>query len=332
MRSKLCIVLIALLPMGVWASEPARAFPDGYQLLDRVAAVVEGDVLTLYELLRQFAFVEVLGAGIEDPEERKNWYADKQRELLDEQINTILVMKEAKKLGVTASPARVTGHLTKMKRVNKWSDEQLYTFLKQQGYNSVDEYRKHVGKEMVKAQMLNYKVRSRITPREDEIDRIFHRDYYGGKKEDEILVQHILIRLPSMVSVPQLKALQKRVDTVLNLVLTEQMTFEEAARRYSEDPGTSQLGGEFGWVSRGSLDPDFEMSAFKLGVGQVSGVVQTQIGYHLIRVLGRRQIDISDPGTVRRRIKMELIMERQKSGWNQWMKELRGKYHVDIRL
>ena len=332
MKHLVWLVVLTLLPSSVWAGKGSNTFPEGYRVLDRIAAVVEGDVLTLYDLLRQFAFVEVLGASITDPEERKKWYKKKQNELLDEQISTILVMKEAEKLGIKIGPARVTNHLTKIKRMNRWDDDQLLGFLNQQGFDSIAAYREHVAKEMVKAQMLNYKVRSRITPRDDEIDRVFKRDYYGGTKEDEILVQHILVRVPAMISVPQLKALQKKVDEVLNLVLTEQKTFEEAAREFSEDPGTAQLGGEIGWITRGSLDPDFEMAAFKLKVGQVSGVVQTQIGYHLIRVFGKRQTEISNPDTVRQRVKMELIMERQKAGWKQWMKELREKYHVDVRL
>jgi parvulin-like peptidyl-prolyl isomerase len=332
MKKAVLVLAVACVAMPAWAGTESRTLPAGYELIDGIAALVEGEVITLYELMSKFVFVEVLGANIADAEKRKEWAEKKKQDLLNEEINTILVLREAKKLGLSGSATRVNQHIDRIKRHNRWSDEQLMAYLQQQGFTKLAEYREHVRKEMIKSQMLNFKVGSRIKPRAEEIERIFKRDYYGGTQQDEILVQHILIRVPGLTTVPKLRLLQKRIDHVLNLVLTEQKTFEEAAREFSEDPGTRNLGGEIGWIKRGSLDPDFELSAFKLSTGQVSGVIQTQIGYHIVRVLGKRQVDIDDPKKVRQRIRMELHMERQSAAWEQWMKELRGKYHVDIRL
>lgn len=65
-------------------------------------------------------------------------------------------------------------------------------------------------------------------------------------------------------------------------------SFEEMAKKYSEDPGSKSFGGDLGFVKRGVFYPEFEAVAFSLEEGQMSGVVETPVGYHIIELLERR--------------------------------------------
>jgi peptidyl-prolyl cis-trans isomerase SurA len=64
--------------------------------------------------------------------------------------------------------------------------------------------------------------------------------------------------------------------------------FAEMAKKYSEDPGSASEGGDLGWVGKGAFYPEFEAAAFALKPGQISNVVETPVGYHIIQLLGKR--------------------------------------------
>ena len=95
-------------------------------------------------------------------------------------------------------------------------------------------------------------------------------------------------------------AVKKRADSILNLIKSGEKTFEEAAEEFSDDPATAMNGGDLGvWYSRSgglgesgrNLAPPFEEALYSLKDGQISGVVQTDFGYHIIRRDSTKQMD-----------------------------------------
>lgn len=105
----------------------------------------------------------------------------------------------------------------------------------------------------------------------------------------EIRASHILIELkPGFTSEDSAKALEKILKIKEKIELGED--FAELAKEFSEDEGTKSLGGDLGFFSRRMMVQPFDEAAFNLGVGQVSDVVKTQFGYHLIKVTDKKQI------------------------------------------
>ncbi len=86
--------------------------------------------------------------------------------------------------------------------------------------------------------------------------------------------------------------------------------FAARARRYSEDPGTADKGGELGWVTRGQMVPDFEKQAFLLEPGQISDVIKTEYGFHIIKVHERQNAQVQKFEDVREEIRAELLREQ----------------------
>src|SRR5690606_36379540 len=105
--------------------------------------------------------------------------------------------------------------------------------------------------------------------------------YYDENKE--------MFELPS----PEIRASHILVDTeeeareILSKIRGG-ADFEELAKMYSKDPGTKDLGGDLGFFAKGKMVPEFEEAAFALNPGEVSDVVKTEYGYHVIKVTGRR--------------------------------------------
>ena len=113
-----------------------------------------------------------------------------------------------------------------------------------------------------------------------------HQDQY--RVPEEVKVSHILIKTPpagadGKVDEKGVAEAQKKAEDILKQ-LKAGAKFDELAKKYSEDPGSGKQGGELGWIGRGRTVPEFEKTAFSLPVGQLSDLVKTTYGFHIIRV------------------------------------------------
>ena len=113
-----------------------------------------------------------------------------------------------------------------------------------------------------------------------------HRDQY--KTPEQVKVSHILIKTPlpgadNKVDEKGVAEAQHRAEDLLKQVKSG-ANFEDLAKKYSEDPGSAKQGGSLGWIGRGQTVPEFEKSAFSLPKGQISELVKSNYGFHIIRV------------------------------------------------
>jgi peptidyl-prolyl cis-trans isomerase D len=113
-----------------------------------------------------------------------------------------------------------------------------------------------------------------------------HRDQY--KTPEQVKVSHILIKTPApgpdnKVDDKAVAEAQKRAEDLLKQVKSG-ANFEDLAKKYSEDPGSAKQGGSLGWIGKGQTVPEFEKAAFSLPKGQISDLVKSSFGFHIIRV------------------------------------------------
>lgn len=108
-------------------------------------------------------------------------------------------------------------------------------------------------------------------------------------------------------------------------------SFEKLAKLYSLDPGSKDRGGELGFFSRGQTNSPFEEAAFKLQPGQVAGPIKTEYGYHVIKMVARRQLQMKDLEVIRDRARDSLQEEKQKQALNKLLDDLRKKARVKIK-
>ena len=106
--------------------------------------------------------------------------------------------------------------------------------------------------------------------------------------------------------------------------------FAELARLYSQD-GSAAKGGDLGWISPGDTVPDFERAMDALTDNQISPVVQSQFGMHLIQVLERRQRDVSEERK-RAAARQALRERRLDEAYQDWLRQLRDRTYVENRL
>ena len=132
------------------------------------------------------------------------------------------------------------------------------------------------------------KLEAGVTVTQDDLRSYYeqHRDQY--KTPEQVKVSHILIKTPlpgpdNKVDEKGVAEAQHRAEDLLKQVKSGS-NFEDLAKKYSEDPGSAKQGGSLGWIGRGQTVPEFEKAAFSLPKGQMSDLVKSSYGFHIIRV------------------------------------------------
>ena len=118
------------------------------------------------------------------------------------------------------------------------------------------------------------------------------REYYRQIPADSLPMMPVEYEIAVITRIPEVsesekEALKERLTGYRNRILKGE-NFSTFARLYSEDPGSASKGGELGFVNRGELYPEFEQVAFDLKPGEISPIVETKAGFHIIRMIERR--------------------------------------------
>jgi len=107
--------------------------------------------------------------------------------------------------------------------------------------------------------------------------------------------------------------------------------FAELAKQHSTDPGTKERGGDLGFFGQGRMVPAFESAAFALKqVGDISDVVQTPFGYHIIKLTGRKEGEIKPFEEVKERIRVQLLSQRRRSHMDEELEKLKRAANLQI--
>jgi foldase protein PrsA len=145
---------------------------------------------------------------------------------------------------------------------------------------------------------------------EEEIRRYYEAHRKEFDRPEQVRVRHILVDTEELARLVQAR-------------LARGERFEDLARQLSRDPGSKEQGGDLGFVARGQLVSEFEAAAFALRPGQISPIVKTQYGYHIIQGVERRP---AQPGTLeeaREQIRRRLLGQKQEADFTAWLKKVK---------
>ncbi|MGL4994960.1 MAG: peptidylprolyl isomerase [Deefgea sp.] len=150
-------------------------------------------------------------------------------------------------------------------------------------------------------------------------------------QQEQVVVEqtnarHILIRSNEIVSTTDAK--QKLSQLRIRLINGEK--FEDLAKAFSDD-ATAPKGGDLGWLNPGETVPEFERAMDALKIGEISSVIQSPFGFHLIRVDARRKQDVTLE-RARFKLRNELKQRKAEEQYDDWLRQLRDRAHIEIRL
>jgi len=158
------------------------------------------------------------------------------------------------------------------------------------------------------------------------IIKVIERRAGEAHRVTQTRARHILLRTSAQASAQDAA---RRLEDLKRQIEGGQRRFEDVARDVSED-GSAPAGGDLGWASAGGFVPEFEEAMNRLAPGAVSAPVISRFGVHLIQVVERRQIELSDK-EIREQARTALREQRFESTYQEWAKELRARAYIEMR-
>ena len=296
--------------------------------LDRIVAKVNADVITLMMLEDRVAgfLNKMKAAGSVDKQLEKNKL---KKTVLDGMIAEKLQIQEAEKLGMVVTEEVLQKALDDIYKKNNITSEQFEIILTNEGSN-FDDYKKIIRDQILVSRMVQMQVGSAAAVGERSVRKYYRKNKKNFWVPEKMILSHILFISGTDLSDKERQLQEKTAEEILRRIQAGE-NFFELAKKYSEDV-SAHSGGQLGVVGRGMMLPEFERAAFDLKVGEVSNIVKTVNGFHIIKC------DNIIPGytqefkLVKSEIKKILSSEMREKKYQEWMSELKKKSFITVSL
>ena len=160
--------------------------------------------------------------------------------------------------------------------------------------------------------------------------RSYYKDHPDTfKTPDSIRARHILLKSESSASDEQKKIIKEKAETVLQKLKGGE-DFGKLATEFSDDPGTKDKGGDLGFFSKGSMIPAFEEAAFSLKPGEMSGLVETEYGYHIIKMEEKKDAFLEPYENIKEKVKDLALQEMKKTAVTEFVEKALKNAQVEI--
>ncbi|MGM0786825.1 MAG: peptidylprolyl isomerase [Thermodesulfobacteriota bacterium] len=298
------------------------------QVVDRVVAVVNDDVIRLRELDRALEPVrqQLESRGLKEEQRLEEFY-EAREQILDEMINEKLSDQQIQDSGIEVDESDVDAAIENVKQRNRYTDEDLRQALQMQGM-SMEEYRSEIKQQMLRSRLVNRKVRSNIVVTDEDVRRYYEEnpEEFGGEMEYKL--RNILMQPPRTGD----SGTADRVLARMNLILwqlEQGATFDRLAAEFSEATNASD-GGELGQFSLQDLSENLRSVIGDLEEGEFSGVVDTEHGFQIFYVEDIITTPPEPLENVSDEIRKKLYDKRVNEKYNEWIKSLRQQAHIRI--
>ena len=331
-------LLLLVLSMPVMAQDAQDVTETVTEETPEVAAVVNGEEISMQEL-EQFAGVrnilmqllqsnQEFASVILQTEAGQNVVEEFRKMKLEQLVTNELLVQEAKNRGLEVSDEEMNNifdqQVNALKQQNNLNDQQLEQAIQQQGFESMDQYKDMFFENNMNGFLVNKlreEVVSGVSVSDEEAKEYYDNNQQQYETAEQKKVSHILFNE---------KAKAEEVLTEIN----NGADFAEMAKEHSTGP-TAENGGDLGFITANEqgLDRTFRDAAMNLSVGEVtSEPVETQFGFHLIKVTDSREAGVREFEEVKSQIKGQLRSQKQNQTFQDFVEGLREDAEIDIRL
>lgn len=304
----LLVVFVLLVSIPVKASE----------MVDRIVAVVNGEIVTLFELDEQLKPLMERYRGRTLNEQEKVEIRELKKKLLALSVDSILLQQEAKRLGVNVADTEVKGQVQQMKKKQGVSDAQFNKMLLLEGL-TIEQYEKKIRDDIIKHRLLGFQVQRKVVVTEEEIQAYYsaHQAEYQKPKT---------VQLKWIVLAPGKDGKGLRDD-----ILSGKVSFEDAAKKNSMSPDALQ-GGDLGELNWNDLAVSWRSILDKLQPGEVSEPLEFENGVALLKLVSVTEGQGRSLDDVRDAIVEKLYRPKLEARFQEYMQGLRGKAVIEVRL
>jgi peptidyl-prolyl cis-trans isomerase SurA len=269
------------------APATAQAPAGGAVFVDRIVAVVNDEAITRTELTERAAVIE--------RQLRQQRVALPPREVFEKQVLERLIIDRAQlqfanETGLRVDDAQLDRALRRIAEDNKLSIQQLREAVEKDGV-PFPKFREQVRSEIILSRLREREVENRVVVSDAEIDQYLATQESPAGKSVEYNIAHILVRVPEQASPEQIQAQRRRAEQALAEIGAGK-DFAQVAAAFSDAPDGLQ-GGNLGWRALARLPTIFAEAAEKMRPGEVSPVLRSPAGFHIVKLVDKRGADAS---------------------------------------
>jgi len=306
----------------------SRPIPTDGMLVDRIVAVVNQEIITLSEVEKSIGPLQE-EIRTEDRLERKEKIREVFRKALDRLIEEKLIDQEAKKEGIKVGGKDLEGAIDEIRKRNAITQEELEKALIKEG-TTFEAFKKQIEKSMMRSKLLLWEVKVEPKMGEKELRDFYQKNIDRYQRNESFRPGSILFVIPRDASPQQALEIKKKCQKVLDKIKRGE-DFGEMALLYSEDPSSKDRG-DMGFFKRGDLLPAFEKEALRLQVGEVSGIIRTDFGFHLIKLLDRKGGGPIPFEEVKERVQADCYEAEMQKAFKEFISTLKQKAVIEIKL
>jgi peptidyl-prolyl cis-trans isomerase C len=314
-----------------WATMIALAFfifvspvlADETKPADDNVAEVNGSVITKAEFDSEMSRVNGrLQAAGQTPSTSQR--EEIRKEVLKTLIDRELLLQESAKKKITVNDPSVAEQIESLKK--RFPDDGKYKeWLLNMGF-SEEELKSRIREEMAMKRLIDTEVVEKITVSEKEAKEYYDNNPDSFSQAESVRASHILITYGEKADASSKEAARKKIEEIEGR-LKKGEDFSALAKEFSKCP-SSEKGGDLGYFERGQMVAPFEDAAFALEPGTVSGIVETQFGYHLIKTVDKKAASIIPFSDIGEKLQQYLKNEKVKKETPIYISNLKAKADV----
>jgi len=310
-------IVFALVIFNTWIPVSSRL--EGAELIDRIVAVVNDDIILLSELNRELQpYAERIKSSGYSPVKENQRLFKIRTDLLNKLIDQKLTDQEIKRIKIFVSEKEVDNALERMKEANFYTDEEMRKMMAAQGLDMAS-YRQRLKDQILRSKLVNREVKSKIVITQEDIRSYYeaHQAQYGGEKKYHL--RNLMMKISPAAATATRRNAQKRMEAVL-----EKLKAGEAFDK------SDTIGRDLGLIGFQKLSPQLQAALKKMKPGEYTPVLDTDQGFQIFFV----QEIVETPGksleeatTEIERTLYEEIVNKQ---FGLWLDNLRKRSTIKI--
>lgn len=304
------------------AAQPAKPVPA--QLPD-VVARVNGETISKPEFERALATIEARAGGPVPPEQRDQIF----RNVLDQIVSYKLLVQESHARKVDATDAEVDSRVQEIQ--GQFPNEAAFKQMLTARQTTLEQLRSDARQDIAVQKMIDAEVAPKSAVKPEQLADFYAKNPDQFEQPERVHASHILIGVPRGADAAAKAQARAKAEQVLKDVKAGK-DFAALAKEHSQDPGSAPNGGDLGFFQQGQMVGPFNDAAFSLAPGMVSDLVETEFGFHIIKVAEKqapRSIALEE---VKPRLEQFLLERNRQEQTDAFVKGLRSKGKIEILI
>jgi peptidyl-prolyl cis-trans isomerase C len=293
--------------------------------LPEIVGRVNGEAINGAELENAVKGLEGRAGGPVPADQRDRVY----RGVLDDMIGYKLLVQEAKARKIAVPDAEVEAQIAQIR--SQFPNQQQFEQALAAQKMSLEAVRNDARSEMSVEKLVEGEIAAKVAVKPEAVSDFYQKNQDKFQQGPRVRASHILITVPQGADAVAKQQAKTKAEGILK-DLKGGKDFAAAAKENSQDPGSAPNGGDLGFFEQGQMVPPFEQAAFALKPGEMSELVESQFGYHIIKVAEKQDTRVVPLDEAKVQIEQYLGQQSRQAETQAFVNALKAKAKIDILM